>query len=176
MTRFVAASLFCLVAFQAQKSTAQDQDGFANQTEGLGRECLADDVYCYRLFTRCEPIQVSVYLSENEIGLTEERIRNVVESRLRAARLYDQNDSRPLLTVSVDMMAEREFTVVPYSLEIEFHKWLFDDITGREFIAGIYDTANYGRSGDAGFIIQIISEHMDRFINEYLRINESACD
>ena len=49
---------------------------------------------CFNLFNWCEPIDLVVEnLPEDaaEIGLTEERIQTLAESRLRAARLYDED-------------------------------------------------------------------------------------
>ena len=36
---------------------------------------------------------------------------------------------------------------------------------------GTYGT----HGGDAGYILQALSEKLDKFILEYLRVNESAC-
>ena len=39
-----------------------------------------------------------------------------------------------------------------------------------------WNTTSYGtHSGNAGFILQSVSEHLDRFVLEYLRVNEAAC-
>ena len=45
-----------------------------------------------------------------------------------------------------------------------------------EGIASTWDTATYGtHGGNAGFILQSVSEDMDRFVLEYLRVNEKSC-
>ena len=42
--------------------------------------------------------------------------------------------------------------------------------------AATWETGNYGtHAGNAGYIMQIVSERLDRFILEYLRVNETAC-
>lgn len=161
---------------------AQDQDGFSNpldglgRVEGLGQECLAGDFECFQLFNRCEPINVGIGVSIEDAErsvrrrLTEDSVRTAVESRLRAARLYDPN-SGPFLLVAVDVL-NNSFTT-----SVSFRKWLADELTGNIMLAGAYETGRFGTHGDdAGFILQGISELMDGFINDYLRVNGAACN
>ena len=169
------AMLYCLSAFYVGYSAAQDQDGFNNPLEGVGRrECLADSFECFQLFNRCEPIDAVIQVQENQIGLTEDRVRTTVESRLRAARLYE-SESGPYLYVVVNIMSEEEYAV-PFSFSLYFYKWLFDELTDNTRLAGNWDIGRFGAADDAGFVLQSISELMDRFINDYLRVNEAACD
>ena len=43
--------------------------------------------------------------------------------------------------------------------------------------AQTWRTGEIGTHGrDAGYILQGISEHLDKFIVEYLRVNEGACN
>ena len=40
----------------------------------------------------------------------------------------------------------------------------------------MWETGSYGtHGGDADYILQAVSERLDRFILEYLRVNETAC-
>lgn len=172
----LARTLIFLALAAPTAVPAQDLDGFSNPLEGLGRECLADDSECFELFNRCEPIAVAVGVSDNEIRLTEERVRTAIESRLRAARLYDLNVG-PYLLVTVDLVAEEfpsEMNI--FTVSAEFRKWMLDELTGHTMLSGRWEVQNFGQTDDAGFILQIISEQMDRFINDYLRVNGPACD
>ena len=154
---------------------AQNQDGFSNPLQGLTQhECLADNFECFQLFNGCEPIDVVVGVSDNEIGLTEERVRTTIESRLRAARIYDST-SGPFLRVLVDTLPEGP----AFTTTFEFRKWLFDDLIGVTMLAGSWSSGRFGTvsgSGDASFIMQGLTENIDEFINDYLRVNEPACD
>ena len=134
--------------------------------------CLAGEFDCFGLFNRCEPIGLHVYVESNGLGLTDERVRTVAESRLRAARLFDQ-ESGPFLAINVDLPEDRNL----FSYDLSFLKWMTDDVTKDMGLVGRWETSRFGTHGnDAGFILQGISELMDSFINEYLRINEPACN
>lgn len=50
----------------------------------------------------------------------------------------------------------------------------FRELTGTVTTWGLGSTGTHGK--DPGFIIQSISSKVDRFLVEYLRVNETACD
>lgn len=59
---------------------------------------------------------------------------------------------------------------------VEYNKVVTDHATGEENAAATwsrYGTGTHG--GDPGYILSAIAEHMDRFIDEYLSVNEDAC-
>ena len=168
----LAPALLILMLTAPTVSAAQDPDGFNNPLEGSARDCLADYIDCFRLFNNCEPIDVAIGVLSNELGLTEERVRTAIESRLRSARLYDQN-SGPYLSVYVDLFPEEDNT--PFSYRLTFRKLLTDDLTGHTGAGSTWSTGKFGITDEAGLILQGISEKMDEFINEYLRVNEPAC-
>ena len=63
-----------------------------------------------------------------------------------------------------------------YSIGIFFKKYLGDGVSEQSGLAATWETGHYGtHGGDAGYIMQIVSEYLDRFILEYLRVNETAC-
>ena len=114
-----------------------------------------------------------------EIGLTTARIQNVAESRLRAARIYDSEGS-DILHIQPNAIAPT-FTSgqkigdgqsVAAAYELGFNKLVFDfDV--QEI--GYAETWHEGAIllGDADYIVQAISEAVDSFISEFLRVNES---
>ena len=104
-----------------------------------------------------------------DIGLTSERVQTIAESRLRAARLYDA-DSLFNLHVRVSVLSRVFF------IEVAFNKVLFDVASATIFEASTWEQGSIGRSGDPGFILQGLSELLDRFILDYLRVNEDACN
>ena len=151
----------------------------AGETPLSGKPACADSpdvgtqTNCFELYNACRPMNLVVEsLDEDaaEIGLTEERIRTAVESRLRSARLHSDDPRWTYLYVNVNV-GRRAF-----SSSARYKKWLRDvefDLSG---VAGTWDTGVTGtHGGDAGYILQSVSENVDRFIVEYLRVNEGAC-
>ena len=63
-----------------------------------------------------------------------------------------------------------------FSMRLEFNKRVSDSLSGESFFAGTWDSSTTGTHGrDAGYILQHLSEQLDRFVLEYLRVNEAAC-
>ena len=144
----------------------------------LSGHATAQDVSGYdrfRLFNECGPMNLVVeeYKDDadwTDIGLTVDRIQTMAESRLRAARLYDATGF-PILYVNVNVEARG------FSLNVNYRKWLYDPVSDESFDATTWTIGGAGtHRGDAGFILQGLSEYLDSFILEYLRVNEDACD
>ena len=129
----------------------------------------------FRLFTRCALLGISVHVqgdAADEMELTEGRVRTMAESRLRAARLYSSPDGVPFLKVTILTLDDGP----AYVSHIQLSKWLRDNMTGLERGSFTWDSLNYGtHGGNAGFIMQGLSESLDGFILEYLRVNEGYC-
>ena len=144
-----------------------------------GQPCVDPDdpstsLDCFQLWNACRPLYLIVeFLPEDaeEIGLTEERIQTAAESRLRAARLYDAEAADHFLYVNVNVV-ERAF-----SIDVGYRKLLHDEALDIGGMAETWNTGAAGMHGGSGasFILQGVSEHMDLFVVEYLRVNEPAC-
>ena len=134
------------------------------------------DLDRFKLFNECRPMDLLVedYTDDadwTDIGLTVDRIQTMTESRLRAARLYDATGVFPILYVNVNVEARG------FSLNVNYKKWLYDPVSDESFDATTWTISGAGtHHGDAGFILQGLSEYLDSFILEYLRVNEDACD
>ena len=104
-----------------------------------------------------------------EIGLTKESIQAAVESRLRAARLYNSKKIQYLyVSVSVDGPV--------HIIVFEYNKNVLDNLSQESFPAATWQAATAGEHGHTpAVILSIISRHMDQFLVEYLRVNEKAC-
>lgn len=126
----------------------------------------------FQLFNNCQPMDLFVEGLDSDatgIGLTEQSIQNVVESRLRSARLYDPN-ATPYLYANVTV-TDRAFVAT-----LSYTKWLDDPVTGLSSFATTWDTGAVGSHGrDANFILSTVSRQMDEFLVEYLRVNDEAC-
>ena len=128
----------------------------------------------FQLFSFCLPMALIVEeLSDDaaEIELTEERIQTMAESRLRAARLFTSTtpaDTYLYVRVSV--------VEVAFSMNLAFNKRVSDSLSGESFRAATWNSDSTGTHGrNADYILQGLSERLDRFVLEYLRVNEAAC-
>lgn len=132
------------------------------------------DLDRFDLFNRCQPMGLLVEGMPNEaadINLTKERIQTMAESRLRAARLYEARRSRSYLYINVNLSGRA------FNVSVDYKKVLYDAETALFDVATTWSRGLTGtHGGEAGYILQGLSEHLDRFVLEYLRVNEEACD
>ena len=133
------------------------------------------------LFDLCPPnerMHLTVeYLPEDATQgeLTREQVWNVAESRLRAAGIYDSS-ADPYLAITVTVGPPTGSAHCPfYAVIVEYNRFLLDHrilwLRGvRTWWAG-----SIGQ-GSRGSILSNLSQHLDRFLVEYLRVRDSkAC-
>ena len=128
-----------------------------------------------RLWTGCAPVSLVVEDLNDEaksIGLLESRIETVVRSRLRGARIYDDDSSLGYFYVNVNVSGPA------FSVSISLAKWV-EDIISREW--GLVKTWDVGVTGthggsDSQFILSTVGEYTDHFVDEFLRVNADACE
>lgn len=142
-----------------------------------GRDLLPDHratIERFTLFTNCARMKlVTGGLTDDaaDIRLTEERIQTVAESRLRAARLYDANVIHPWLFVIVHVAGSA------FSIDVMLYKEVLDPASGLPGAAATWQDGSTGTHGkDAGYVLRALSESIDAFILDYLRVNEDACN
>ena len=129
----------------------------------------------FKLFLNCEPVDTVVEeLSDDakRTGLTKEAIIAAAESRLRAARIYNnKKNSTPYLHITVTVVGDA------FSIEVALNKYLFDDETSMlHGVAKTWTKTLIGtHTNDATFILSGLSRLLDLFIADYLRVNEIAC-
>ena len=105
------------------------------------------------------------------IRLSEADLRAAGESRLRAARLYSED------TFMADSVLYANVTVSgsAFGISLRLMKSVVDAF-GHSGLAMTWDWSSVGTHGrNAQFIVSGLSQHIDRFLTAYLRINESAC-
>ena len=131
----------------------------------------------FKLFNACRPMMLVVETPDSAaqaVGLTKERIQLAAESRLRAARLYTESREKANYTFLYINSGARG---PAYSISVQYMKWVTDLVNNSNGHATTWETGSGGtHGGDAGFIIQHLSRHLDEFLAGYLRVNESACD
>lgn len=146
----------------------------ASPTTGRATQDDIDDwLDHFDLFNECRPMSLLVVgLSADaaDIGLTEGRIQTMAEARLRSARIYDDSVNIPYLYIQVTVVGRA------FSDDVSFKKMLYDPVTDRRAPAVTWNRGGAGtHGGDAGYVLQVLSESLDRFVVEYLRVNEAAC-
>ena len=158
----VPASADVLIKAQKQKKDKQAEIDIERKIE------------LFELYTFCSPLYLVVFELPEEgakaTGLTREAIENRVESRLRSARIYSEEPYDSRLYVLVNIVG------AAFSIEIGLLKGLNDPksdhfhgaITWRSGSTGTYGT-------DGNYILSSVSKHLDKFIAEYLRVNEKDC-
>ena len=161
---------------------------YLEETEDIGekfeelREGYASRSFRYALFTACAPVKLSRF-GETGTGIVREAgVREMAESRLRAARIWGgqepENGELSPLVLHIDYGA-RNATFrkeVWEPLSGEFHTadvWTYSPHT-NPFRVEKERRQNPYRSRKTD-ISQRASTLIDRFILEYLRINEGDC-
>ena len=135
----------------------------------------------FELFNECQPVHLIVVLGDGVddlpeplTKLTTERVRTLAESRLRAARLFSSAALFPLLSISVEVLGQTSVRTMSLS------KMVHDPISGETHVATTWKETflNRHRSGSDGAdtIMQRLSESVDTFVLEYLRVNEESCN
>lgn len=140
---------------------------------------VVSDYDRFRLWNDCTPLRVAMLEHSEEarkIGLTDKALVTAVRSRLRAARLYSEKEVYPPLMLGVDVTVGEGGL---FNISVELHKYFRDDlndIDGR-WLSVTWRSGSFGtHGGNASYVISVLSEHMDTFIDEYLRVNEDACE
>ena len=138
----------------------------------LGRE-QSIRLQRFKLFNNCMPINlVAEDLSDDAkaIGLTTVRLHMAVESRLRSARLYQEAFSVSYLYANITVVGRA------FSIALEFNKELYDPRTDTGFPATTWKSRGGGMHGNDGrYVVSLLSEYVNRFLVDYLRVNEAAC-
>ena len=127
----------------------------------------------FRLLHNCDKVAFLIFFSDdsNMKGLSKDRLKTVVESRLRGARLFREifPAVNPLLSVSV--FANESW----YGVDLNFQKLLFDPHSEITQPIKTWETRTTEKNnGNAEDVVGTLSRLLDEFIVEYLRVNEGS--
>lgn len=130
----------------------------------------------FKLYNSCKPFpSVVVFQVEkgSEINLTEDRLRDVVEIKLRRLGLYStlvkslKSDRNAFLSVVVHVNG---FAV---SIQVDFRKTVYDSVSGIKGHVATWTVDSMGmHGGSSRFIVEGVEGAVDQFLNQYLRTNE----
>ena len=148
----------------------------AGSPPAAGQEITDYDLF--QLWNDCDPVFLVVrdlHDSAEKVGLTKQRIQTMAESRLRAARIYSLTGIN-YLYVRVNYLESGVFDAIVAFKPIVHRDWSSDH-RAKTNHTQTWSTGSTGQSaGNSGFIMQSLSEHIDKFINEYLRVNAGSCN
>ena len=128
-----------------------------------------------RLISHCAGMKLVVQLQEDEGGIGNVRefwqsIQNAAESRLRSARLLDDEHPTQSLVVHVAVIGEA------VSISISLQRFLSDTGYGLSGWVGVWEMGFVGtHSYNTQFILGALSTNIDDFLTGYLRANEESC-
>ena len=132
----------------------------------------------FQLYTRCIPVQigyVDIQDADAELGLSQERVETLLRSRLRGARIYHSGPSttaadNPLLTATVYVSGQA------FHLQVGILNRVRRTSINATGIAWTWFRSTTGTHGkNPSFVLGAVSEVIDIFIDEYLRVNGADC-
>ena len=128
----------------------------------------------FELWTGCDPVQLIVDLQKNDapdLYLTREQIEIAVRSRLRSARVFTEDEGFPFLFVLVAVVDNA------FSIDVLLVKLLTDGVYSNHSWGGSsWKTDGIGtHTNDANYILSSVSQNIDEFLDEYLRVNAASC-
>ena len=124
----------------------------------------------FQFYNQCSPVSLYwVELNEDakKLGITEKTVRNLVESRLRSARIYDEKSESSLLA-EINVF-ENYFTVYLGYFPV------VRSLGGYGVAETWRKTASGTHKGNKNSILSPFPEYIDEFINEYLKVNQKDC-
>ena len=167
----IAVAVAVVAGIQPGLALAQEDDLFTGPCSGA-----AGDNDRFELCNACRPMELVVENLNKDakaIGLTRDRLQVTAESRLRAARLYTDSMSESNLA---NLYVRVTVAGPAFGVDVQYKKRLFDPVNGSGGIATTWQSSSTGTHGkNSGFIIQSVSEKLDKFLVEYLRVNEKDC-
>lgn len=135
-------------------------------------ELSVDTFAQFELFSNCQPMELFVYVQGSEqIGLAKDSVQAAAESRLRSAQLYENSDGTPFLSIMIRVYR------FAFSINVRYHKRVFDYQSGLSFGTVTWKRDTLGsHGGNSEFILSSVSELLDNFLEEFLRVNHEACE
>ena len=145
-----------------------------------GEEVTALDRF--QLWNDCDPVKLGVGVfdptSMSRMKLLNERIETTVRSRLRIARMYQEGIGPPMLFIQVTLL-EAFYLVLG---DVSFYKHVLEYRSNESAGAPTWRAGGVvGFSllntlpSDNGAIVSAVTEKVDIFIDEYLRVNADSC-
>ncbi len=135
----------------------------------------------FQLWNACGPLSLVVQgLPDNagKIGLRKEDTETTTRSRLRGARIYGKS-ADPYLYVNVNVVGPAFALDVEFRRRVRVSRPFGEEPKGADPLTGYASTWRAGgagtHGGDASYVLSSVSRYVDKFIDEYLRVNADSC-
>ena len=147
----------------------------------------------FSLYTGCDAMElhVGVDIENSSLSLSPENVRTAVEARVRAARLYQPDDDDSSTVWPHFLVVEVSGSSVAFHVRLQFYRllawhsggrltkwWRQEYPDGREPLGFASTWANRAvgtHDGTPTVVLSVVSQLMDGFLVDYLRVNEEAC-
>ena len=127
----------------------------------------------FQLFNHCQPIGLEVQVTGSAPGLDQASVQALFESRLRGTRLYNSAYSEDQIDPFLRVVLLFDDADNLIFAEIAFRKMLSDSKSGTAAVTSSWARNLFG--GTAALTLTQLPSMADRFLVDYLRVNESAC-
>ena len=147
----------------------------------------------FSLYTGCDSMElrVDVDIENSSLSLSAEAVRSAAEARLRSARLYqaDDGDSRTIPNQFVFISVSG--ASVAFSVRLQFYRFLvwpspskLTDWWRQQYPEGsdpvnlvpTWERTSVGtHDGTSTVVLSVVSQFVDAFLVDYLRVNEEDC-
>lgn len=157
------AVLLSLLAFGA------DADAFLDDDDG---ERLMAEYERFQLFHRCASMGLLVMMDDGKGkgALAADSVEVAARSRLRAARIFDEEGDPVLLVYVTKTRRSGAFAV-----SLHFSKFMTDLSTGDTRRATTWMHSAVGIDQDNSLLRGLLAEMLDEFVDAYLRVNAESC-
>lgn len=162
-------ALAVVVGIQPELVLAQDEGNKYS-------DCLAK-LTRFNLYNACRPIELLVESpseGSKAEGITEDLLRWAAESRLRAFRLYTESSAEAGNTI---LYVRGGLNRGDVELQVDYLKLIHDPESGRKLSTSLW-SRRFTYSGwiwHAKTASEELSKMVDKFLMEYLRVNENHC-
>ena len=147
----------------------------------------------FSLYTGCDSMElhVDVDIENSSLSLSAEAVRSAAEARLRSARLYRAGDGDSRTLPNQYLFVAVSGSSVAFSIRLQFYRlltWLgpskLTDWWRQEYPDGS-EPVGYASTwkrvavgthdGTSTVVLSVVSQFMDAFLVDYLRMNEEDC-
>ena len=145
---------------------------------------------CFELWAECTRFFPSTYVDQKKATekINEEAVEDAVRSRIRAANLFAPPHVENEYWINKKNVADDEYYLPwranfslyvhvvgrAFSVEAQLSKWRVDHFSDEAGKSVAWETETLGY-GDETFVLEVVRQAMDKFIENYLRVNDVAC-
>ena len=104
----------------------------------------------------------------------EAQVREVVENRLKAERLFTSRQVPvPALYVEID-----GWEGCPFNVKLAFRKWVYDPIANTTWLGSTWLNSGIGMTDgtNPGTVFTAVHRHLDYLVGHYPRVNKAEYD